>query len=52
MKGSTANVDRQLVLSLAQIDDVPEQTIRRPLDVADLDDPLGPHSMDSAQYER
>ena len=41
MKGSTANVDRQLVFALALIiDDMPQQPVRRPLDVADLRDHL------------
>jgi hypothetical protein len=33
------------VLALTQIDDMPEQTVRRPLGVADLDHHLGAYPM-------
>jgi hypothetical protein len=39
-------------LALAQLDDMPEQTVRRPLDVADLDDHFGPYPMDAAKHQR
>jgi hypothetical protein len=32
----TAHVARRLVLALSQVDDMPEQAVRRHLDVADL----------------
>ncbi len=44
-----AHIGRRLVLALAQINHMPEQTVRRPLDVADLDDHLRPHPMYSRQ---
>ena len=39
----------QLILALAQVDDMPEQTVRGPLDVTDLDDHFGAHPMDPAK---
>src|SRR6516162_965718 len=36
----------QLILPLAQVDDMPEQTVRRPFDIADLGYHFGPHPMD------
>jgi hypothetical protein len=36
----SAHLDGGLVLAFSQINDMPEQTVRRPLGVADLDDHL------------
>jgi hypothetical protein len=45
MRWAAAHPAGQLILALAQIDDMPEQTIRRPLDVANLYDHLRAHPM-------
>ena len=47
-----SHVDGRLVLPLAQIDYVPEQTIWRPLCVTDLDDHFGTHPMDPTKHQR
>ena len=52
MRWAAAHLGGQLVSALAQVDDVPEQTVRHPLDVADLDDHFGPHPMHSREHER
>ena len=41
MRSIPPHFGRQLILALAQVDDMPQQTIRRPFDVADLDDHFG-----------
>ena len=46
MRQAAAHLDGQLVLALAQVDDMPEQTIRGPLDVTNLYDHLRAHPMD------
>jgi hypothetical protein len=43
VKSVAAHVGCRLVLALSEIDDMPEQTVRRPLDVADLDHHLRAH---------
>ena len=50
MRWATAHLVGQLILALAQIDDMPEQTVRGPLDVTDLDDHFGAHPMDPAKH--
>jgi hypothetical protein len=45
MRWAAAHPAGQLILALAQVDDMPEQTIRRPLDVANLYDHLRAHPM-------
>ena len=52
MRWTAAHLGSQLILSLAQINDMPEQTVRRPLGIADLDDHFGPHPMDPAKHQR
>src|SRR5580700_734654 len=47
-----AHLDRRLVLALAQIDDMPEQTVRRPLGIADLDHHFGPNPLHPRQHQR
>jgi hypothetical protein len=47
-----AHLDCRFVLALAQIHNMPEQTVRRPLDVADLGDHFGPDPMDPAKHQR
>ena len=48
----TAHLDGWLVLALAQINDVAEQTVWRPLGVADLDDHLRAYPMYPRQHQR
>ena len=48
----TAHVNCWLVLAFTQINDMPEQTIRRPLRVADLDDHLRADPMYPRQHQR
>ena len=38
--------DCRFVLALAQVHHMSQQTVRRPLSIADLDDHFGPHPMD------
>src|SRR5437870_527386 len=45
MRWAAAHLAGQLILALAQVDDMPEQTVRRPFDIADLDDHFGPRPM-------
>lgn len=45
------HVSRRFVLAFTQIDDVPEQTVRSPLNVADLDDHFRAHPM-AREHER
>ena len=52
MRSATAHLDGQLILALTQIDNMPEQTVRRPFDIADLDDRFGLHPMDPAKHQR
>src|SRR6201982_1330826 len=51
MGWAAAHLGSQLVLPLAQIDDVTQQTVRRPFDVADFDDHLRAHPMDPREHE-
>src|SRR5438445_9504656 len=46
------HLNRRLVLALAQIHDMPEQTVRGPLDVADLDHNRGAHTMEPTEQPR
>jgi hypothetical protein len=52
MRWAAAHLAGQLILALAQVDDMPEQTVWRPFDIADLDDHFGPHPMDPAKHQR
>jgi hypothetical protein len=52
MRSAAAHLGGQLILAFAQVDDMPEQTVRCPLDITDLDDHFGPHPMNSAQDQR
>ena len=52
MRAAAANLAGQLIFALAQIDDVSQQTVRRPLDVADLNDHLRAHPMHPRQHQR
>src|SRR6516162_5389016 len=49
---AAAHLHGQFVLAFTQVDNMSEQDIRRPLDVADLDDHIGPHPMDPAKHQR
>lgn len=40
----SAHLNCRFILALAQIDKMSERTVRRPFDIADLDDYLGPPS--------
>jgi hypothetical protein len=52
MRWAAAYLAGQLILALAQVDDVPEQTVRGPLDVANLYDHLRAHPMNPAKHQR
>src|SRR6202023_2195317 len=52
MRWAAAHLAGQLILALAQVDDMPEQTVWRPFDIADLDDHIGLHPMDPAKHQR
>ena len=52
MTAAAAHLDGWLVLALTQINDMPEQTVSRPLGVADLDNHLGPDPMDPTEHQR
>lgn len=47
----SGHIARRFVLAFTQIDDMAEQTVRSPLDVADLDDHFGAHPMHATQHE-
>ena len=50
IRSAAMHLHGQLIVALAQINDVPQQTVRRPLDIADLDDHFGPYPMDPAKH--
>ena len=52
MTAAAAHLDGWLVLALTQINDMPEQTVSRPLGVADLNDHLRAHPMPPRQHQR
>jgi hypothetical protein len=52
MRSAAAHLSSQLILALAYIDDMSKQTVRRPFDIADLDDHFRADPMDSAKHER
>ena len=52
MRSAAAHLGSQLILTLAQIDDMSKQAVRCPLDVADFDDHFGPHRMDTGEDQR
>src|ERR1700680_4414742 len=52
MRWAAAHLAGQLSLALPQVDDMPEQTIRGPLDVTNLYDHLRAHPMDPAKHQR
>jgi hypothetical protein len=52
MRSTTAHLGRQLILALAEVDDMSEQTIRRPLNIAHLGHHFRPHPMDPAKHQR
>ena len=52
MRWAAAHLAGQLILALAQVDDMPEQTVRGPLDVTNLYDYLRAHPMDPAKHQR
>jgi len=52
MRWAAAHLAGQLILALAQVDDMPEQTVRGPLDVTNLYDHLRAHPMDPAKHQR
>ena len=52
MRWTAAHFGSQLILTLAQVNDMPKQTVRCPLDVTDFDDHFGPHPMDPAKDQR
>jgi len=52
MRSAAAHLVRQLILALAKVDDVSQQTVRRPLDIADLDDHLRADPMDPREHKR
>ena len=51
MRSAAEYLVSQLILPLAQVDDMPEQAIGRPFDIADFNDHLGPHPMDPAKHQ-
>jgi hypothetical protein len=52
MRFAAAHLDGQLIWALTQVDDMPEQTVRRPLDVTHFYAHFGPHPMDPAKHQR
>src|SRR5580700_6811238 len=52
IRSASAHLGSRLISALAQIDDMPEQTVRCPLDVTDFDDHLRAHPMDPAKHQR
>ena len=52
MMSVAAHLGSQLIFALAQVDDMSEQTVRRPFDITDLDDHFGPYPMDPTKHER
>ena len=48
----TPHLDGRLVLALAKINHMAEQTVRRQFDIADRDDHFGLHPMDPAKHQR
>ena len=52
MRWAAAHLAGQLILALAQVDDMPQQTVRGPLDVTNLYDHLRAHPMDPAKHQR
>jgi hypothetical protein len=52
MRWAAAHLAGQLILALAQVDDMPEQTVRSPLDVANLYDHFRANPMDPAKHQR
>jgi len=46
MRWASAHLDGQFVLAFAQVDNMSEQGIRRPLNIAHLDHIFGPYPMD------
>ena len=49
MRSATAHISGQFIFALAQVDDVSQQTVRRPFDIADLDNHFGPYPMHPAE---
>jgi hypothetical protein len=49
MRWDAAHLYGQFILALSQVSNMSQQTVRCPLDIADLDDHLGPHPMDAAK---
>jgi hypothetical protein len=52
MRSASAHLGSQLIFALTLVDDVPEQPIRRPFHITDLDDHFGPDPMDPAKHQR
>jgi hypothetical protein len=52
VRAAAAHLAGQLIFALAQVDDMPEQPIRRPFDVGNFYDHLRAHPMDPAKHER
>src|SRR5512133_3631057 len=52
MRSAAAYLDGRFIFALAQVDDMPEQTVRGPLDVTNLYDHLRAHPMDPAKHQR
>src|SRR5690242_12375400 len=52
MRSVPTHLGSRLILALAQVNHVPEQTVRRPFDIADLDDHFGLDPMDPTKHER
>jgi hypothetical protein len=52
MRWAAAHLSGQLIFTLAQVNDMPEQAVRRPFHIPDLDDHFGPDPMNSADHQR
>src|SRR5215467_9605545 len=49
---AAAHLGGQLILALAQVDDMPKQTVRGPFCVGNFHDHLRAHPMDPAKHQR
>ena len=52
MRWAAPHLGSQLIFALAQVDNMPQQTVQCPFDVGDLDDHFGPHPMNPAEHQR
>ena len=52
IRSAAAHLDGQLILALAEVDDMPQQPVRRPFAVANFYNHLRAHPMDSREHQR